>query len=336
MSNQYLITFYTGDNGTDDDVSLTLYDMNGKIIGNAFEVSEKLSDKYGDALEGDTTQMEIYTPPMLQSNKGRIPAFLNVEIRGSDQWFCKEIHVDLYPPQSSTETAVFTLNQNFSTDSDEGVTSVQVARNDYKIDEIENSHKVRNITTFAIGNNADAESNPSPLPKKTLKEVIGDTISVTESKGSEHDRSVSIGIKSGFNIEGVSGEVSTAYTEMWKNWATNTNMSLYSKEKSETTVIGGIEGLAKTVRIARWDINYKVNLKTVSNGLGEDPVAFNMIPNQTIMIPSVKTIDINESNKISQKDWADLMKQMKESYSVADDLIEITNETLNKKGWITN
>jgi hypothetical protein len=350
MSKQYKIKFVTkgegSDPGTNSDVDITLYDIDGNMLGGSFEVTSTLHDNYGNALKAGSTQVGLFTPPFPETFSGTpAPVFIKVEIKGDDQWHCDQIMVkpvkndgnsnkkfDKY--SANNYPSVFTLNKPISTGEGEGGMAADVSVDGYSVEGIQVGENVTRVaTTFSIDNNAYGTTSSTEMVV-TVRKVNTEVISFAQEEGDKHSNSISVGVETGFGLGPTKNTVSTTYSSSWEDWKKTTNTSLYQAERSEEKTIT-LTAPPHTVRISQWDVPFIVSTFSVKNGFG-NPVNIDIVPDQRIFVPARVIIDINGDNPISQTRWSNLMERMRASDSINEKTITQADQTLKQKGWIQN
>ncbi|MEM7111947.1 MAG: hypothetical protein AAF614_05905 [Chloroflexota bacterium] len=366
MAKRYYMGFKTADgDGTDDDVTVQLYDVNGKKVGGAFEVSEQLHDVTGNALSSGSYQMGIYSMSEPETFDG-IPDiyFLEMTIDGSDSWTCEYVQVALVPAgwydswdrdelddlcddaeryhkhyleirTRLNEGAKFSFNEAFSTDEDEGVTSRQIARDGYKPQTI--GAPTPNSRTSASYDITDNIGGSAPINSagQTIQKIRKENISLQNADGGEQSNSLTVGVTVGYKAGaegGAESTVSTTYQHAWKNWHSRQRVRQLEDTTSQTYTFPSSSVPAHTLRISNFTVDYTVSVVTVSNGIGH-PAKIELIGKQGLTGLTTSNQDITQDN--AQRDWATLKAEVLRNDPSRRTKLDSLEAKMRNQGWLT-
>ena len=340
-------------------LEMTLYDASYKVIGDTFDfvptlykVYEEMSTSYleNQVQTGDFYILMDMPKPSSISVPPPAPAFLGINV---------EMYYDDYPitiesitivplnpdqvPERNKATAIIgksalgsgrTFSFNVPFTSKTSYKSVTVAADGYNIKTGADGIKphVRTATSFGIVNNADGTSTSDPQGCEIMK-IGTQSISIAKGTGSENANSIEVGVKAGYEAAGASVEASTTFSKSWKTWASASNTSLISASSSKSMSVSETAP-AGTIRIIRWDTTYQVNAVPLSDGLGNS-ATMEIVPQQTISVPSPTIVDFSEKHKRPRSVWEDLKSAMKGNPTIAPGRIDKADQDLNSKGWLT-
>lgn len=304
----YLLGFKSGGGhgGTDSSLMIQLYDDRGGPIGDEFEVTDRLHDVTGNALQSGTYQIANFEVPLSGAVDGHPDVyFIEATIKGSDMWHCDYIlaaptHPDWCAGWSDEDVrkslgkkeiaftsaqsvlngsythkpeAKFSFGADFSTDSHgtEGKPSYKISRDGFKPKTIGGpTPSSRTLKCYSITEAyGDSESKTPGEVVATLRQK---TVSVGESEHNEQDNSLSIGITAGYSSGNEpGGNVSTtiSYGHIWKNWRDKQGSEELLTKTSQTVSFESLSVPAYTVTIMEYMIYYTVTEITVSDGCGK-------------------------------------------------------------------
>lgn len=372
-SKYYYIAFKTKEgDGTGSDVKLQMYGADGKKIGDEFEVTSLLHDITGNALSSGSYQLGIFEMAKPASITG-LPEvyFLGITMQGSDAWSCEYIQVAPAPAgwwkssewprkemnklANSTDAdkhgevyhkyylgirealdkgATFTFNQTLSTNSDEGPTSSQTARDGYHPKTIgKPTPSDRTQSSFNITNNIDGLSEVNSAAEE-IKKIRRQNISLTEAGGGSNSQSFTVGVTVGYSagqVGGYQASVSTSFTAAWTSWHSKQTIKTLEDTSSHTYTFPSSKVPAQTLRIREISVSYEVDIVTVTNGIGK-PAKIELIKQQVLDTPSDTTHDIVKAN--AKAKWPALKARMIQNDPLLASKMASYEKDMTDAGWL--
>lgn len=335
----YLIGFKTkqGD-GTNSDVNVQLFDVNGRAIYGEFEVTKRLHTITGNALKSGSWQFGYFPIPIPMPLYPPEVYFLKVVMKGSDSWDCEYIHAlaadggyyesygsktqqfldDLVrnnfdsgdpdgPEQSLLAGPKFNFNQTFSTDRSEGAISRDMPRADFIPQTVgEPKASVRSVSTFHITDNMRGSAPINSVVREVSK-VRQDVLTYKTPPYSKEVNPIYAGVAVAFDLPSLTGQneadLPATYIAGWRGWRAGLYIEGLLDASVNTYLFADEPVPANTLRITELAVDYTVEQYTVSNGIGS-PADLELVRKQDLSKTKVITHDITKEN--AQDEWVRL------------------------------
>lgn len=247
----------------------------------------------------------------------------------------KTFHNDYLRVKASLDKgAKFTFNETLSTNSDEGHTSSQTARDGYHPKTIDNpTPSDRTQSSFNITNNINELSEINSAAEE-IKKIRRENVSLTEAGGSSNSQSLAVGVTFGYSAGqagGYQASMSTSFTAAWKSWHSKQQVKNLEDTSSHTYAFPSSKVPAQTLRIREISVSYKVDIVTVTNGIGK-PAKIELIKQQVLDSLSDTTHDLTKAN--AKTKWPALKASVIQSDPLLTSHMAMYEKDMTDAGWL--